>query len=121
MRRLLPLFPRLALVIVLSGALAGIGFAHRLGSQAFNPAVLAYVQAGGSLADICGGFGDSSVKSGRSCDACRLVHAVALPEIERVCLDFYRSPIGRISAPRVQAEPSVWRDLSHPVRAPPQV
>lgn len=109
---------RLCLVLSLFGALAASGFAHRAMGQEMDVDLLAYVQAGGSLADICGDGAEHGM--GGKCDACRLVDNVAAP-------DTAAQP-GRESAPVAVANWTVAEvlrgfvgDPSRPARAPPLV
>lgn len=74
----------LVLVFVLSLAMAGAGFAHRDPGRTADPALLAFVSAGGTPSDLCahdaGGEAPAHERAGpQACEACRLVDAVALP------------------------------------------
>lgn len=81
MRVSLSLLPKLIVVLALSLALAGTGFAHRgLTTNAANEAYLAFVAAGGTAQDLCQEHAGQDTAPGHSnhgtvggCEACRLV------------------------------------------------
>ncbi len=79
MRRLHVPFAKLLVVVALFVAMAGTGFAHRFAAEDMTPQLRAYLEAGGSLSDLCIDHDMPSHEASTSCDACRLVHSVALP------------------------------------------
>ena len=62
---------RLTLLLAIVLGLVGVGFAHRTAVEA-DPELLAFFEAGGTLADICDESGSQSHSGDRGCDACRL-------------------------------------------------
>lgn len=112
---------KLLVVFALVCALASTGFAHRFVSQPVDPALAGYVSAGGSLADICGETEGSSHQNVQTCEACRLVTAVVLPDHGPA-----RSvPFGKLSTVQVPVADldmqSAPLDLSRAARGPPTV
>ncbi|KMK68686.1 hypothetical protein [Puniceibacterium sp. IMCC21224] len=108
-------------VLIAFVAMASSGFAHRLSAPNLDPSLLAYVQVGGSLDDLCGESGDTSHSGSQNCDACRLVHAAVLAPVEA---DITRPILRSAASPcRVSAErpPSGRIDLSRAARAPPTI
>lgn len=79
----MPFVLRLALKLfvtaMLVAALLTLGFAHRISLPETDPDLLAYLQAGGSLADICDASDDVPHGLNQNCEACRLVDAAACP------------------------------------------
>lgn len=67
---------RLVLILALTFAFAVAGSAHRVPSPA-DASVNAFLEAGGSLDDLCG---DGPFADGSSCDICRLVASFTLPD-----------------------------------------
>jgi hypothetical protein len=119
MRHLIAPFARLAVVVALIFVMAGSGLGHRFAAPETDEALLAYVQAGGALDDLCGEGGLASHMGGQSCDACRLVDGAMVPPAEFV----FAASIGQfipsteLSATQVLACGAV--DPSRPARAPP--
>ncbi|WP_227270201.1 hypothetical protein [Roseobacter weihaiensis] len=110
----LKLFTVLALVF----AMSGVGFAHRTAVQELDPALQAYVQAGGALSDLCGDLADGGTGPG-ICEACLLVSSAMLPaytSLERT-QPMARPAAAGPSAPRVSL--SFLLDHAHASRAPP--
>lgn len=60
-------------------AMATIGFAHTGFSKIPTPEMAAYLAAGGSLTDICGGAEDQDGTSRQTCEACLLLSAALMP------------------------------------------
>lgn len=73
-----PYFLLLTLALLVASALSG--YAHRVPLAITDPALAAYAQMGGDIADLCGDAGEGAVAS-RGCDACRLVGVAALPAL----------------------------------------
>jgi len=71
------LVARFCLVLALLVALGASGFAHRAATPAPDEALLAYVQAGGSLSEICADEFEGG--HAEKCDACRLADCAAVP------------------------------------------
>jgi len=78
MRHSIDQFTKLCLTIAVLVAMTSVGFAHRVASPDVDEGLLAYVQAGGSLDDLCGGA-DFGAGHGETCDACRLVDGAVVP------------------------------------------
>ena len=78
MRHFIHHFTKFCLTIAVLFAMTGIGFAHKVASPDIDESLLAYVQAGGALDDLCGDadFGEGH---GQSCEACRLVDGAVVP------------------------------------------
>ncbi|WP_386679730.1 hypothetical protein [Loktanella sp. R86503] len=111
----------LFVVIAVIIAMASTGFAHRFVSQPLDPALTAYVAAGGSLADICGQTDGSSHHSLQSCEACQLVNAAVVPSHDPAC----DAPFGLLSAVHASKADLYFQsatfDMSRAPRAPPVV
>jgi hypothetical protein len=110
----------LLVVLALLCAMASSGFAHRFVGQPVDPALAAYIAAGGSLDDICGHAGGTTHhQSTQTCDACRLVTAAVLTDHEP---DF-TTPFGTISSVALFVSPLSLRaaplDTSRTARGPP--
>lgn len=71
---------RLALVLTIACGLAATGFAHRVTAATDDPAVAAFLAAGGTLADLCGPAADDAATPRTGCPACQLVAIAALPD-----------------------------------------
>jgi hypothetical protein len=119
MRHLFAPFARLAVVIALTFAMAGSGLAHRFSAPEADEGLLAYVQAGGALADLCGEGGLASHLGGQSCDACRLVDCAMVPPAGLVFATSIGQFVLSANVPAAQVQASVVIDPSRPVRAPP--
>ena len=110
---------RLLVVFALFCALANSGFAHRFVSQPFNPALAAFVNAGGSLDDICGDTEGSSHGNAQTCEACRLVNAAVLLDYASLCTIRFYSSAAILAFAGTENFQTTRRNLSHPVRGPP--
>lgn len=112
---------RLIVVTVLVLGMATSGFAHRFVDQDLDSALVDFVQAGGSLGDLCGDVRGRSRHSAQSCEACRLVGAAVVPLLEPAC----STPFGRstetLTAAFADIQTSTCLDPSRPVRAPPTI
>lgn len=112
---------RLMVVAALLVALTGSAVAHRTQGPPATADLLAYVAAGGSLDDLCGGDDGSSGVGMAGCDACRLVDTAALPTATGTGVSVASfSATSAVPAPHV-VSPACAPDPSHPVRAPPVV
>lgn len=76
---MLSTFCKLLTPLALIFAMAVSGFAHKTMQPSLSPGFAAYVAAGGSLADICGGSGEQDGAQGQKCEACRLIGAALVP------------------------------------------
>lgn len=93
-------------------ALVGLGGAHRHGAPG-DPAVAAFLQAGGSLAELClTGDGDGPGPHG-DCPACTLAKTLA----DTAAAPMPR-PAGRLAG-TVHTPPRAGLTPAHPPRAPP--
>src|SRR6056297_2860840 len=80
MTRIAPTLMRYLTVLALLVAFATAGLSHRAASQLPDPDLVAYVQAGGVLSDICGDADGGAHPGASTCEACRLVGVAVLPE-----------------------------------------
>jgi hypothetical protein len=120
MRHFIHHFTKFCLTIAVLFAMTGIGFAHKVASPDIDESLLAYVQAGGALDDLCGDadFGEGH---GQSCEACRLVDGAVVPAFGVVAVSRIEpSPLEtRYGKPFVAFAQTL--NPSCPVRAPPVV
>lgn len=77
---------RVQVLIIVSVAMVATGFAHNTRAAAYSPDIVAFLAAGGSLADVCGGTQDGS-ETGHpyDCEICRIaqgLHLTATPNPE---------------------------------------
>jgi hypothetical protein len=101
-------------------AMAASGFAHTGSRAALTPELMAYVAAGGSLADICGAPIEQDGAQGQKCEACRLMGAAILPRTCHgipVVLSDQTRKFAFVAKRLHHARPL---DPSHLTRAPPQ-
>ena len=122
-RAMMPVLMRGLLALILGLALAGAGAAHRPVERPAQAAALAaFLQAGGTLADLCHEAGDTGHGGGHAtmeCPACQLqksgclVAVVTLP----VALRFARSEALPFAEMRLAVPAS--RDERPPARGPP--
>lgn len=121
MRHFIHQFTKLFLTIAVLVAMTGIGFAHRIAPAAdVDESLLAYVQAGGSLEDLCG---DADFGAGHSetCEACRLVDGAVVPQAgTAAALQVAPSPQQKQNGAPFVAFAQAFNP-SCPVRAPPLV
>lgn len=113
------LIPRIALTLALLFALAGIGFAHRA-PQPDDAGKLAFLMAGGTLADVCDA-GDDAGMAGGDCPACHLPAVVIVPAVDLPVLVAELAFVAKVVAPRQSRAARVVRDPGHGLRAPPLV
>lgn len=114
-----PPLARLLLAFALFSGMATSGFAHRLGAPTLDTGLLAYLDAGGTLADLCGDPDDPLHPSGQVCEACLLVGAAVLPPITDTVTQAALGPALCLTAPDRTENRSFTRDPSRGVRAPP--
>ncbi|QYX56884.1 hypothetical protein K1T73_00230 [Roseovarius sp. SCSIO 43702] len=121
MTRVIPIMfrPLVLLTVVLGFALTG--FAHRVGASDTDPGLAAYLDAGGSLAEICGDVGSDDHAKSQICEACRLVGAAILPvpadALARLDGKALKQP-NRWQGTRLVTP---WRDPARQARGPPRV
>ena len=74
-------FRRLAAALAILALLA-LGFAHAPLSapQVADPALVAYLQSGGAITDLCLGNGDMPTEQSRDCPVCTLCKTMAIAE-----------------------------------------
>ncbi len=112
---------KILVVLALLCALAGTGFAHRIAGPEHDPALAAYVQAGGSLADLCADDEAPQRDMANGCESCRLVGAAVLPAHETGAV----TEMGGRPVPDVPDDQdhgkSARLDQSRPARAPPAI
>lgn len=71
-------FAKLCVTATLLVAMMAVGFAHRSSQPPLDPDLRAFLEAGGTLEELCGLAGDAPGAS-QNCEACRLVDTVACP------------------------------------------
>jgi hypothetical protein len=113
------LISRIALTLALLFALAGIGFAHRA-PQLDDAGKLAFLMAGGTLADVCDEGGDAGMAGG-DCPACHLPAVVMVPAVDLPVLVAELAFVAKVIAPRESRAARSVRDPGHGLRAPPLV
>lgn len=110
---------RIALMLALTFALVGIGFAHRVPHEA-DAGKVAFLLAGGTLDDVCHDGGDDGKATG-DCPACHLQAAMmvpdATPSVRAADLVF----VAKVVAPRESRAARMVRDPARGLRAPPVV
>ncbi|MEY8829198.1 hypothetical protein AB9K34_12440 [Sedimentitalea sp. XS_ASV28] len=108
-------------VLALLCALGGAGLAHRLPGSVHDPALSAFVQAGGSLADLCAQDDGLPQDAVNGCEFCRLVDSVVLDAYQaRVVSDLGGQSV--LQVPDHQDHDNAVRlDQSRPVRGPPAI
>ncbi|MEP2640751.1 hypothetical protein [Roseobacter sp.] len=107
------------LLLIASLAMSAAAFAHRVADPAPSPDLLAYLDIGGTLEDLCGDTGPSHLTS--ACDACRIMANALAPMGAR---PLHRPQNGRVSVwvrPIAQAMHAPHPPVSPPSRAPPAV
>lgn len=121
MRVIVSSFLRLALVFVFGCAMITMTLAHRTNVQVPDGDMLAFLQAGGTLAELCGSFGENGEGTTQDCEACRLIDTVAKPSTADAMDIQYRlltEQMQRCAQARHHAKPLDATRLS---RAPPQI
>lgn len=111
---------RFLMVFVLGGAMTTMTLAHRTNVQVPDGDMLAFLQAGGTLAELCGTFDENGEGTTQDCEACRLIDSVAKPSTANVGHLQYRlqtQQMQRRAQARHHAKPLDATRLS---RAPPQ-
>ena len=112
-----PLMFRIALMLALTFALVGVGFAHRV-PHPDDAGKIAFLMAGGTLGDVCHDGGDDGAAKG-DCPACHLQAAMMLPDstpsIRQADLVF----VAKVVAPRESRAARRVRDPARGLRAPP--
>ena len=106
-------FLRPILALLLALALLSLPFGHRTSSAAQeDPALIAFVEAGGTLADLCDGPGEA-LHAALDCEACSSMAASLLP----VPFALYSPVTG--AAPASRVTPRDLRLSRSPAGAPP--
>ena len=108
---------RLILLLVL--AVGVLGFGHRPTVGPLDPALLAFLAAGGSLADICRDFEPGEINLGEDCESCRLLSSVCLPTPAELPAPGSRFVLAVLTSLTVEAPGERPFDHSRPTRAPP--
>jgi len=108
---------RIALMLALTFALVGIGFAHRLPHEG-DAGKLAFLMAGGTLDDVCHDGGDDGIAKG-DCPACHLQAAMILPEALPSARAADLVFVAKVVAPRESRAARMVRDPARGLRAPP--
>jgi hypothetical protein len=75
--RVSPPLLRFCVALLFAAALVLLPFGHRATAGNVDPALEAFLAAGGTAADICGGV--DPAHGARGCDACRLTVGLYLP------------------------------------------
>ena len=100
MLRVMHLFIRQLTTISLIAAFISLGFAHKNMKPVMTPELVAYVAAGGSIADICGGDQYPDRTNTVNCEACRIADSLT---VTQTC-----DPVATIDLERIQR----WRFIS---------
>lgn len=110
---------RVTLAFLLALALTSLPFAHRTSAAVVeDPTFIAFVAAGGTLADLCSGPGHHFI-AGTDCEACTVIGAanLASPPQGLIAPDiFRRHPHNWFEPLRLARSPATARP---PVRGPP--
>ncbi|MEI6801211.1 MAG: hypothetical protein WCO04_18645, partial [Pseudomonadota bacterium] len=115
----LRLIPRIALTLALLFTLVGVGFAHRV-PHPEDAGKLAFMLAGGTLADVCHDGGDDDT-AGRDCPVCHLPTMVMVPPLDVPVLKAELAFVAKVVAPQTSRAARLVRDPGHGLRAPPLV
>ncbi len=104
-------------------ALAAVGGGHRMAPPASDPALAAFLAAGGTVADLCldgggHGLGDGPGDAARHCDACQPTLAGPLPAPARTLTRAAARPARSVQPGRAPARARARRRAWAP-RAPP--
>ena len=113
-------FGRFFLTFAVLVAMAGTGFAHRVMAADVDDSLLAYVAAGGALADICGDTGHPTRATG-PCDACRLVDGAVVPAAAVFAPSEGHANLLHVARLATSAPVATCVNPACPVRAPPVV
>lgn len=109
---------RIALLIALTIALVGTGFAHRLSLQ--DDELLAFVLAtGATAADICDDATPGDDHRGPSCLACQIAGGADLPPIAGSELPMQLRLVAKVAAPRQAPWTGRSLYLAYAPQAPP--
>ena len=101
---------------VLSVLLLGPGHGSR--AQPLDPEMVAYLQAGGTLADLCINSGDDPSGMGKDCPDCNLCKTIVLDTFARMAILI--SVRSEKIAPLLERSPRDGNDTrGPPVRGPP--
>ncbi|SIT82957.1 hypothetical protein SAMN05421665_1574 [Yoonia rosea] len=120
MRYLASQFSRFFLTFAVLVAMAGAGFAHRFATPDIDDSLLAYVAAGGALADICSDAGQWDAGGGH-CDACRLVYGAVVPSAAIAAPSELEAHLLHVAGYAAAAPSAHAANPACPVRAPPMV
>lgn len=109
-----------ALLSLLMVSLTAIGFAHRMPTVS-DAAIEAYLLAGGSAADFCGGSDGEGNHTNVDCPACHIAGTAMLPGGLEKVIDAELVFVAKVVAPRASKALRNILDPAHGVRAPPLV
>lgn len=121
MLRVLYLFTRQLTTISLIAAFISLGFAHKNMQPVMTPDLVAFVAAGGSVADICGGDQYPAHTGTVNCEACRIADNLTVTQIcdPVATIDLERIQRWRFIAKRLAQSQGL--DPARLTRAPPYV
>lgn len=109
---------RVILLVALTFALVGTGFAHRIAAPKDD--ALAYALANGiSLADICGSDLKGAPHAGTDCQACQIAGTADLPPLTRARIDLELAFEATLGAPQEIRSVRRATDPAHRPQAPP--
>ena len=100
-------------------ALAGLPFGHRATATEITPQMTAFVNMGGTLADLCGD--PDALMRGGPCEACRIVDALHLPDAPSRPEPAFGRPHGALPTPAEVLLHGATDCPLPPARAPPFV
>ena len=114
-------FP-VAVTLLLALALGSLPFAHRATAETQqDPAFIAFIQAGGTLADLCDGPEDGHGVAALDCEACRIIGALQVPSLTAVWIPLKRATEPTRRAGTIAWVPQIQTGARPPVRGPPIV
>lgn len=103
--------------LILSVALVAAGFGHRAPTGA-EPALDAFVLAGGDLSQICADTGGDAM-AGEDCPACHLTATLLVPPHHATASMVDLRLVAQVDAPRESRALHRVRDPARGLRAPP--
>jgi hypothetical protein len=109
---------RTCLVVALTVALAGTGFAHRL-SVVEDQALSFVLATGASLADICDDAIPGSDHQGADCLACQIAGSADLPSLQGMRIDLDLAHHAAVIAPHAAQALVRVADPAHRPQGPP--
>lgn len=104
--------------MALAVALVATGFGHRIG-MADEPALSAFVQSGGDLADLCADDNGDGLPDRGGCPACHLVGCALLTGSSPAVIPAELAFVAKVVAPRENRAVRAVLDPARGLRSPP--